>query len=636
MKNRLMSIAPRALLGGSLILLATLPAVRAVDVVFKNVPGTTSLTNTTNWDGEALPGVGDMATWGAAVGGNSQGGALSWASGTGPSYQGIKVVDASANIAITSAGGATTLTLGSGGIDMSGALKDLSIHDSATAGTTLGIVIGANQSWNVGSGRLLAVGNSDTTLTLSNKLIKTGAGTFTLGGTGATTLSGAGELEINGGIFNNNMQTGSSSSARSGATTLTSGTLSIATSISMFGTGAINLNGGAIGSFSATGRDFGTGNALNIGGNVQIGGSGGGLGNGYVRFGGPADLGGGVRTITSIASGVLAGNGAGAILNGIVSNGGITKEGAGYITLGNNGNTFSGATTINAGSLAFSQKALAASSSVTLANSGVNLVIGENGAGSHDINNLSGVSGSVIRSDFSLSGTNTARTLKITQTANGAYAGSFIEGGGRAISLVKSGSATLTLSGTAAYTGATTVEAGTLLVNGAYTGGGLITVSSGATLGGSGSVSQANIAAGGTLAPGASAGSFTTTGALTFDPAAILSLELGAPSLVQNPGSDFVTVGGALTLGGTINISAITGFGTPVYGDKWLVMTSVGLISDNGVTIGSTPALGGGLSFTIDASDGAKVFLSMVPEAGTGALFTLALVLFLLRRARRG
>ena len=469
--NRHISRPDSIALGGICFLLAMSPMARSADVLFKNTPVTVSLTNNLNWDGDVLPGSGEMATWGAAVGGTSLGGSLTWASNTTSAYQGIKVVDASANIALSSAGGATSLTLGSGGIDMSAATRDLSIHDSSAASTTLGITLGAAQAWNVGPGRTLGVGNSDTTITLNNDLMKTGAGTFNLGGSGVTTLTGSGVLEINGGVFNNNMQTGSSSAGRTGATTLTSGTISIATTISMFGSGAINLNGGAMGSANANGRDLGAGNAVNFGGNVQIGGSSGGLGSGYVRFGGATDLGGAVRTITAVASGVLASNGAGAIFNGIVSNGGITKEGSGYLTLGNNSNTFSGATTINTGNLAFSQKALAASSSITLANSGVNLVIGENGAGTHDINNLGGVSGSTIRSDFTFSGTNTARALKVTQTVDGTFAGSFLEGsGGRTIALEKAGSATLTLTGTGTFTGATTVGAGTLKIG----GGGLL------------------------------------------------------------------------------------------------------------------------------------------------------------------
>ena len=80
MKHRPNRFTARAVVG-LVVLFASSTTVHAVDVLFKNAPGTTSLTNNLNWDGAALPGVGDVATWGAAAGGNSQGGALSWASG---------------------------------------------------------------------------------------------------------------------------------------------------------------------------------------------------------------------------------------------------------------------------------------------------------------------------------------------------------------------------------------------------------------------------------------------------------------------------------------------------------------------------------------------------------------------------
>ena len=60
-------------------------------------------------------------------------------------------------------------------------------------------------------------------------------------------------------------------------------------------------------------------------------------------------------------------------------------------------------------------------------------------------------------------------------------------------------------------------------------------------------------------------------------------------------------------------------------------MTAATWIADNGVALGSTPALAGGLTFELDASDGQSVFLSVVPEAGTGALAGLGLLLLVLR-----
>ena len=203
-------------------------------------------------------------------------------------------------------------------------------------------------------------------------------------------------------------------------------------------------------------------------------------------------------------------------------------------------------------------------------------------------------------------------------------------GGG--LGITKNGPGTLVLSGSNGYAGPTLVQNGTLLINGVHTGGGLITVSAGATLGGNGDIGDVEIADGGILAPGSSAGHLTTDD-LTLNATSVLNFELGAPSLVQNPGSDFVTVGELLTLAGTLNIQGISGFGTPAAGDTWLVMTAAGGIAPNGIVIGSQPALPGGMTFAIDYSSGTEVYLTVVPEAGTSGLLGLALLL--LRHIRR-
>ncbi len=98
-------------------------------------------------------------------------------------------------------------------------------------------------------------------------------------------------------------------------------------------------------------------------------------------------------------------------------------------------------------------------------------------------------------------------------------------------------------------------------------------------------------------------------------------------------GFDFVTTGGMLTLHGTLNIPAISGFGTPTLGNTWRIMTSAGGIADNGITLGTTPALSGNLTFELDFSSGENVFLTVVPEAGTAGL--VALGTLLLRALRR-
>jgi fibronectin-binding autotransporter adhesin len=114
-------------------------------------------------------------------------------------------------------------------------------------------------------------------------------------------------------------------------------------------------------------------------------------------------------------------------------------------------------------------------------------------------------------------------------------------GGKGSVGIRKQGIGKWILTGNNTYSGATNVEAGTLLVNGNQTGGGLTTVSAGATLGGTGSI-VGNLSDGGAVAPGASIGTFTVTGDVTFTGVGSLNVELlGATA-------DRLTVDGNLNL----------------------------------------------------------------------------------------
>jgi fibronectin-binding autotransporter adhesin len=140
------------------------------------------------------------------------------------------------------------------------------------------------------------------------------------------------------------------------------------------------------------------------------------------------------------------------------------------------------------------------------------------------------------------------------------YAG-IISGTG---ALTKSGAGTLTLTGTHTYTGATFVNAGTLLVNGSLAATAL-TVASTATLGGSGTLGGlATLSSGAILAPGNSPGTITFSQGLTLNTGSILNFELGTTSdLIRVTGG---TLTGPGTPGGvTLNLSDSGGFSAGNY-----------------------------------------------------------------------
>ncbi|GHU41963.1 hypothetical protein AGMMS50289_05950 [Betaproteobacteria bacterium] len=152
-------------------------------------------------------------------------------------------------------------------------------------------------------------------------------------------------------------------------------------------------------------------------------------------------------------------NSVSAEISGVVSGGDLTKDGAGKLTLSDT-NTYSGVTTINAGTLALSGNgSIEDSSGVTLANvSGAIFDISSVGGSGTTIKGLigGGASGGNVTLD--------SKNLTVNNGGANSYGG-VISGNG---SLTKDGAGTLMLSNTNNYDGGTTVNAG--LINFANAG----------------------------------------------------------------------------------------------------------------------------------------------------------------------
>ncbi len=572
--------------------------------VTKDIAGT-DLTVGTSWVGGNPPSGSDVATWS----GTALGAGLTLA--TSQSWQGIDVQGAAGAIDITGAG---TLTLDTAGINIAAAGQNLTIVSSRT--------FGASSSLNVGTGRTLTLGGATASTTVfgaGTTITLTGAGTMTLGGAAAHTVTGSGNFIIGtGSTLINNFQVGSSSAGFSGTVTLSAGgSYYQGTTLPALGTGVLNINGGTIGSNTGSGARSVTNPTL-IGGDFTLANTGG--STSVTTFSGAMDLGGATRTITTNLT-----TGQGGVLSGVISNGGLTigSGSTGFLTL-SSANTFTGPTTVNSsgavGGLAVANNSLASSSSVTL-NGLSRMFLGVNGPTS--INNLNGATGTAIRTDFTITGGTGSRFLQVNQTVDGVYAGTFTEGSGRPISLIKTGAAVLSLTNTATYTGATTVNQGTLQIGNAGTGStgasSTVTVAAAGALAGTGTA-NGPVTINGTLRPGdsggGSAGTFKTGGPLALNAGSALDYNLGA---VGGPSNDLTTSVGAATIAGTttLNITAGSGFDTVTNGGGiyTLVDSAASIIgSPSNVSVGSGVPVNNAYVITTNATD-ATLNLALIEHA---------------------
>lgn len=580
-------------------LLALLDHAAAAPVT--KAPAGTDLTLGASWGGTA-PTSSDVATWINT----SLGPALTMPSSQ--TWDGIDVQGATGAIDITGTG---TLTLGASGINIAAAGQNLTLAAPRTFNATSTIT--------VGTGRTLTLGGavaSTTTFAAGTVTSLSGSGILSIGGAAAHTITGSGALSIGSGFtLLNNFQAGSSSAGYSGAVTLSSGGFYYqGSTLPALGTGLLTINGGTIGSNTGTGARA-VSNPTLIGGNFTLANTGG--STSVTTFSGNMDLGGATRSITA-----NMGSGQGTIISGLISNGGLNVDVAstGFLTLSNNGNTFAGPTTVDrtgaTGGLAISTGALANSSSVTL-NGNARFFIGVNGVTT--INNLSGASGANIRSDFTITGGAGNRDLQVTQTVDGTYAGTFVEGSAtRPIGLIKEGAATLTLTGNlggiAGYTRPTVINNGTLKINGSTAAGSAVSVNANGTLAGTGTA-NGSVTVNGTLSPGNSAGTFNIGSTLTLNSGSKLAYELGA----VGGSNDLTTVTGAVTVNAatTLNITGGAGYDTASSGGGiYTLIDSAASITGapSNVTVGSGAPVNNAYVVTTNAAN-ATLNLALIEHA---------------------
>lgn len=276
-------------------------------------------------------------------------------------------------------------------------------------------------------------------------------------------------------------------------------------------------------------------------------------------------------------------------------------------------NSFSGTWRSDANTAFVFGNASASQGAAALVVNGGSVLLGFNGTST--FGSFSGTGGSVaVNYNFGGAGNGT-RTLSINQSANGIYAGVIGVGdngaGSRQLALIKSGSATLALTGTNTYTGTTTISAGTMQVDGII-GTNTVTVQNTATLAGTGLVrGRTTVQAGGTLAPGDSAiGSLTFSNGLTLAGTALMEVSHSYGS----PSGDAVTVVGTLTLGGTLLVTNTDGSAFAA-GDSFALFNATAF--SGGFSSVNLPSLSAGLAWdTSQLSGGGTISVAALPAVG--------------------
>jgi uncharacterized repeat protein (TIGR01451 family) len=392
--------------------------------------------------------------------------------------------------------------------------------------------------------------------TLSNKAITLGAG-------GLADSSAAGTNTISFAVSFAATRTVTVSNA--GATLTISGVISGAGGLTKSGAGTVVLSAAN----TYTGVTTINGGAIAIAADAGLGSAPGAASPGKIVFGG-----GTLRTtatFTLAANRGIALTGPGTIstdpattltYGGIIAGAGsLTKTGTGTLLL-SGVNSYTGATTVSAGTLRLgTTNSIGSATAVTVA-AGATF---DHGGFSDVIGSLAGAG--TVTSVAAGAVTLTAGGNNSTTTFSGV-----IQDGTGTVALTKTGTGTLILSGANTYSGTTTASAGTLLVNGTQASSAVSV--NGGTLGGTGTVGAiSSTAAGGAVAPGQAGPGILRSGNVSWNS--------GSPTFVvelngttAGSGYDQLNVTGTVNLSGAA-LSGTMGF-SPATGTSFTIINNDG------------------------------------------------------------
>jgi autotransporter-associated beta strand protein len=457
------------------------------------------------------------------------------------------------------------LTIGASGLTVDPAAGNLTI----SAPTTLA----ASQTWThnglqpVTHSAPIARGQSEFTLS--------GNGNFTLSGN----LSGSAQLTKSG---NGTLTLSGNNSGHSGAVALNQGTLAIAHAAAL-GTTAVSTEI-APGATLRVEGGVTSAEPLLLGGALALG-TGTNTLSGNITLSGNATLSNPLNTSPTLSGTLALGNhrltvdtnngtsaNTRATLSGpITGTGSILKTGSAQLVLSNNGGIhFSGGLLIQEGSVRLDRNLN--NSTVTLSG---NATLGV-GANSASIRGLTGPS-----TAFARSYDNAGRTLTLNTTADTVHVFDGRVDNQGTFALAKSGPGTQVFNGPMFHAGTTTVNGGTLVLNGTLSTSAtaVVNVNANATLAGIGTINRTvTVNASATLAPGHDGIGNLTVASLTFDPASTYQCELGG-----NATSDRVIVAGNATLDGTLALNGTLAPGT------YRILTCAGILTNNVFNITGLP-----------------------------------------------